>query len=170
MISILDEQTRLPSLAGALRERAERVLAHLGLEAVEVSTLLCDDPAIQALNKEWRGLDKPTDVLSFPLEDEDDPALLDPEMPVIQGLPDEAVEQLGDIIISVDTCIRQAQEWNHTDLDEATRLWIHGLLHLCGYDHETPEEAAEMLAKEEALLQLFDSHPITPLVTLPSER
>lgn len=143
MLSIQDEQDSLPELAEALRSRAVSLMKALDLEDTEVSVLLCDDDAIQALNAQWRGIDKPTDVLSFPMGEDD---------------------ILGDIVISVDTTIRQAEEYAHTPLDEATRLWIHGLLHLCGYDHETPEEAAEMRAKEEELLAMLGREEVTPLV------
>lgn len=77
---------------------------------------------------------------------------------------------LGDVVISVETCLQQAQEYSHTPLDEATRLFIHGLLHLCGYDHQTPEDATQMREKEEELLQLFaEPGLITPLVATTSE-
>ena len=85
--------------------------------------MLCDDAFIQELNREHRGKDKPTDVLSFPQED-----------PVV----------LGDVVISLDTAARQAQSAGWSHLDEVTLLGIHAVLHLLGYDDETVEGAIEM--------------------------
>jgi len=167
MLSIQNQQKRLPHLSRSLRRRAKKVLEELALDEVMVSVTLCDDPSIQALNSEWRGKDTPTDVLSFP-QDDFEPAEVfrDGKFDVdkafqFPGMP----KMLGDIIISVDTTIRQAEEYQHTPLDEATRLYIHGLLHLCGFDHIEPEDAAEMLQEEERLLKLFPSRKITPLVS-----
>jgi probable rRNA maturation factor len=157
MIEIQDQQVLLPSLAAELTPRMEKLLVISGLEDAEVSVLLCDDEEIQALNEMWRGVAEPTDVLSFPLEGGDEP-----EIQACEDLPDI----LGDIVISVETCIRQAQEYGHSPLDEATRLWIHGFLHLCGYDHITAEEASEMRAKElEFLSYLSECGQIQPLVS-----
>ncbi|GBG80940.1 hypothetical protein CBR_g31496 [Chara braunii] len=104
------------------------------LEAVELSVMVCDDPHIQLLNKEWRGVDEATDVLSFAQE----------EMP-------EGVKTLllGDVVISVDTAQRQAQERKYSLHDEMRVLLVHGLLHCLGYDHEQGEEEALLMAEEE---------------------
>lgn len=185
MLGVLDEQTILSDLAEALQERALRVMAELDLEA-EVSLVLCDDKKIQSLNQQWRNIDKPTDVLSFPQEDyapsapflEESAGALEasevhPPPMVWAGDVEEGYlepmnmfpRMLGDVVISVETCVRQAEEMNHTPLDEATRLWIHGLLHLLGYDHQTEEEALAMRQKEEELLKAFEKdNRIKPLV------
>ncbi|TNE52310.1 MAG: rRNA maturation RNase YbeY [Deltaproteobacteria bacterium] len=196
MIDLLDQQTVNPDLAEALLPRAEQVMDALELGEAEVSLVLCDDPAIQELNRDWRGFDKPTDVLSFPQDGEvfgsedgsspvgetdavelppvvltessegsemEPPPIVWPDDDVEGELPDV----LGDVVISVETCQRQAEECGHSLLDEATRLWIHGLLHLCGYDHHTEEEAQEMREKEEDLLALFGERgTVAPLVQL----
>ncbi len=89
------------------------------------------DPEIHILNRQYRGKDKPTDVLSFPLADELQPLLL------------------GDVIISVETAARQAQRWGHLLREELQTLMIHGVLHLLGYDHEiSRSEAIRMHRKE----------------------
>lgn len=93
----------------------------------EVSLVYCDDPFIHELNHQYRGYDKPTDVLSFPQEGE-------------QGL-------LGDIVISVPTCQRQARQRGHRTAVEIEWMFLHGCLHLLGYDDETDEEAEEMSAR-----------------------
>jgi rRNA maturation RNase YbeY len=102
--------------------------------SVEVSLLLCDDNFIRELNKEWRDEDHPTDVLSMSQH--------------IPGL-DIPILQLGDIVISVETAQRQAEERGHSLLDEIRILMVHGLLHLLGFDHELSEEAEQEMEKEE---------------------
>lgn len=114
-----------------LREDARALLRHLGLGRAELSIVLCDDAFIQALNKQWRGKDAPTDVLSFPMEEDD---------------------LLGDVVISLETAAR--------DGTPVRVLLVHGLLHLLGYDHETGEEdAAAMRAKENELLAALGEDP-----------
>lgn len=154
MIFIQNHQTLQPHLPRSLRRRAQRILQSLRLEHADVSTVLCDDAAIQDLNAQWRHIDATTDVLSFPqIEKPSILALTRSKTPVL----------LGDIVISVTTCLRQAHEYHHSCLDEATRLWLHGLLHLCGFDHERPRDAKRMLTKEEKVLALFSRRSILPL-------
>ncbi|PWZ04269.1 Endoribonuclease YbeY [Zea mays] len=102
--------------------------------SIEVSVLLCDDDFIRKLNKEWRDEDHATDVLSMS-----------------QHIPelDIPILQLGDIVISVDTARRQAEERGHTLVDEIRILMVHGLLHLLGFDHEVSKVAEEEMEKEE---------------------
>ncbi len=114
-----------------LETDAEALLALVGLPDAELSVVLCDDAFIRPLNAEWRGKDQPTDVLSFPQDDD-----------VV----------LGDVIISVETATRQAAELGHPVEHEVRALLVHGLLHLLGHDHHDPAEAAEMRAEEEKLL------------------
>jgi probable rRNA maturation factor len=116
-----------------LRQAIEATLQHEGVKprAVEVSIALVDDAAIQALNKQYRGIDQPTDVLSFTQEGE----------MAIPGAP----KLLGDIVISVDTAARQAHAGDRSLDEEAAQLAIHGLLHLLGYDDVTPEGYEKMV-------------------------
>jgi probable rRNA maturation factor len=128
-----------------LSQDAERLLALLELSEAELSIVLCDDAFIQPLNRDYRALDAPTDVLSFSQREGED------------GDPDDPV--LGDIIISVETARRQAEGRGY-GLDKELRvLLVHGLLHLLGYDHIEPEEAAEMQAEERRLLALLGEDP-----------
>ncbi|KAH9617843.1 hypothetical protein KSS87_010719 [Heliosperma pusillum] len=106
-------------------------------ETIELSLLLCNDEFIQTLNKEWRDEDHATDVLSM---SQHIPEL---KLPILM---------LGDIVISVETAARQAEERGHSLLDEIRILLVHGLLHLLGFDHEISEEAEEEMEKEEELL------------------
>ena len=97
----------------------------------EISVVLCDDPFIQDLNRDYRGKDKATDVLSFA---QDDPSIL------------------GDIVISLPTAARQAAAAGWPLESEIALLGVHGLLHLLGYDDETAEGAWEMQRRTEAVL------------------
>lgn len=124
-----------------------------GLDAGEVTLTFVDDAAIQVLNRDYRGFDKPTDVLSFAIQEdvEDGDFEITYEVDSLDELvADEGV--LGDIVISVDTARRQADELGHSLERELAFLLVHGFLHLMGYDH--PDEASEavMTAKQEAAL------------------
>ncbi|VFQ62070.1 unnamed protein product [Cuscuta campestris] len=106
-------------------------------DSVELSLLLCNDEFIRTLNKEWRDENKPTDVLSM---SQHIPEL---KLPVLM---------LGDIVVSVETAARQAEERGHTLLDEIRILLVHGLLHLLGFDHEISDEAETEMEEAEQLL------------------
>lgn len=127
----------------ALAVLAERVLA--GEEVAPgtgVSILVTGDEHIRALNHEFLGIDEPTDVLSFPDDGGDEPFPDDGEGPYI-----------GDIAISYPTASRQAEEVGQSLDAEFAHLLVHGILHLCGYDHvNSPEDEAAMRAREEHYL------------------
>ncbi len=106
------------------------------------NVILVDNKYIHQLNKEYRGIDKETDVISFALEDNIDEIKLD-------------FRVLGDIYISVDKARKQAKEFGHSFLRELSFLTIHGLLHLLGYDHMTKEEEEIMFKKQDELLNEF---------------
>lgn len=114
-------------------------------EADEVSVVLCDDCYIHALNLQYRGKDYSTDVLSFALNEGE-------EFEITDG-PTEKL--LGDIIISLDTATRQAEEYGHSLERELAYLTVHGMLHLLGYDHEESAEREEMRTEEEYVLGLL---------------
>lgn len=126
----------LPDLA-LLRARAVRALRALGCARSELSIALVDDAQIRALNAAHRGIDRPTDVLSF--------SLFEGEHAEHRGA------LLGDVVISVDTARRQARAARRGFDDVVARLLIHGTLHLVGFDHETDAEAREMRAEERRL-------------------
>ncbi len=111
----------------------------------EVSVVLADDDYIHQLNRQYRGKDCSTDVLSFALNEGEDPQF-------VNG-PEEVL--LGDIIISLETAARQAEEYGHRLERELAYLTTHGILHLLGYDHMTDEEKAEMRQEEEHILLLL---------------
>ncbi len=122
--------------ANALKATMRALLQSVDEADATISITLVNDIAIRELNRRHRGNDKPTDVLSFPL----DPSELEgPE------------RLLGDIVISIDTARRQAADYDAPLQREVYRLAIHGLLHVLGHDHMEPEERAVMEAQERRL-------------------
>ncbi len=119
-----------------LKRRAVAFLKQLKLSDCELSLTLVGDAEIRRVNAEWRGKDKPTDVLSFPAGDHIGPG----------------PRSLGDIIISLPTARRQAREYDRPLNDELDRYLAHGLLHLLGHDHHRKADAAKMAAAETRLL------------------
>ncbi len=132
----------------ATAERAARAALELtphgelaaGPACVELSVKLSDDAEVQGLNAAYRGKDKPTNVLSFPMV----------QMDLLEAIDigDDGETLLGDIILAYETCAREAQERGISLVDHATHLIVHGTLHLVGYDHENDAEAEAMEAIE----------------------
>ena len=120
----------------------------------EVNLLLTDNAGIHKFNQETRGIDAPTDVLSYPNIEYDVPGNF--EIAETQAMvcfePDSGELILGEIIISVDRVLSQAKEYGHSPKREFAFLVAHSMLHLCGYDHMTPEEEQEMFQKQKAVL------------------
>ncbi|WP_054024223.1 rRNA maturation RNase YbeY [Bacillus sp. FJAT-28004] len=124
-----------------------------GISDGEVSLTFTNDEEIHRLNREYRGIDRPTDVLSFAMQ-EDGVDELDIIFEVdSEDEQDPISGMLGDIIISVDTALAQSEEYGHSLEREIGFLFVHGFLHLIGYDHQDDETEAEMTAKQEAILQ-----------------
>ncbi|MCX7771587.1 MAG: rRNA maturation RNase YbeY [Clostridia bacterium] len=116
----------------------------------EASITLVDNAVIHELNCEHRGIDRPTDVLSFPLVEYNE---LKPQITPGDIDPETNCVSLGDIIISVEKASEQAQSYGHSLDREFAFLAVHGMLHLLGYDHETKEDERVMFQKQEAVLQ-----------------
>ena len=110
-------------------------------EHCEVSIHLTDDAEIHALNRQYRHIDRPTDVLAFAMREGSD--------------TDVNPHLLGDVVISLETAQRQSLAQGHPFEVELALLTVHGMLHLLGYDHQTPAEAAIMFGKQEAILRLI---------------
>jgi probable rRNA maturation factor len=128
---------RAPALAARLARRGRRLLDALRMRDAELSLLLVSDAVMRRLNREWRGKDHPTDVLSFAQA---------------EGTGGAPPGLLGDVVISVDTARRQAAARAASLGSELDRLLIHGVLHLLGYDHDrSPTEARRMQRRERAL-------------------
>ncbi|GBF41265.1 metal-dependent hydrolase [Leptospira ellinghausenii] len=118
-------------------QNCELILQHMApkfLQSLELSVFIVNDQMMSEINGERRGKSKTTDVLSFPLYDES------------LKIP---VQILGEVVISMETCKKQAIEIGHSVIDEFYRLLVHGILHLFGYDHETNEEDAVLMRKME---------------------
>jgi probable rRNA maturation factor len=143
------------ALAGAALAVAEKLAGKKLHPEAEVSLVLTDDATIRALNKNWRKIDKATNVLSFPAAD-------------LKKLAQSPL--LGDIILSFETLAREAAEESKTLDDHYSHLTIHGFLHLLGFDHETVAEAEEMEALEInilAALNIADPYADTEPSTSP---
>lgn len=137
-------------LNGLLEEIIQYGLKVYQKEDAELSIILVDNDYIQNLNREYRGLDQPTDVLSFAMVDDQ------PGAPALNREQMELPELLGDIFISVERAIDQAENYGHSFEREICYLAIHGLLHLLGFDHHQPVETEEMRQAEEAILEKFE--------------
>lgn len=123
--------------------------------AVEVNLTLTNNEGIHIINREYRQIDRPTDVLSFPLLSYDKPgdfSFLEDENEDNFN-PDTGEVMLGDIIISVEKVFEQANEYGHSPRREFAFLITHSMLHLFGYDHMEPDEAAVMETKQRAILE-----------------
>jgi len=122
-----------------VKETAEKILKELQMDNTELSITLTDNETIQQLNKKWREKDRPTDVLSFPIN----------EKP-----PGYRYRILGDVVISLPYAKRQAEEIGIPYRDEFVRLLTHGILHLLGYDHEgCPAEAERMFRLQDRIYE-----------------
>ncbi|UQZ59016.1 rRNA maturation RNase YbeY [Bacillus subtilis] len=149
LIDIVDEtgsvsEEMLKEVENLLQFAAEREGVQ---DQAEVSVTIVSNDDIHQINKEYRGKDAPTDVISFALEEEGEGEIeiVGAEMPQV----------LGDIIISADRTREQAEEYNHSFKRELGFLAVHGFLHLLGYDHMTKEEEEEMFTKQKELLDAY---------------
>jgi probable rRNA maturation factor len=134
-------------------EMLEKLLSYAakeeGVEAgSEVSIMFVNNERITEINRDYRGKDQPTDVISFALDDEeegDDPIVFDEQIPHL----------LGEIVISVPKIEEQAADYGHSFERELGFLCVHGFLHLLGYDHMTDEDEKEMFGKQKVLLEQY---------------
>ena len=171
LVDIIDDQAYLASgQEKLLHEVIEAAAKYLNLpEGIELDLSIVSNEEIQVLNRDYRGLDKPTDVLSFALtevtsEFDVDFAHLDlaeeaeetEDLEETEFEDEEAIPQhLGDIIISYPRAQEQAQDYGHSLDRELAFLAVHGFLHLNGYDHQTEEEAQEMFRIQEEVLTTY---------------
>jgi len=142
MFEIISELTYdIPELP-QLQQYIEYLVKELSLEKCEFNIIFIDNEHIHKINKEYRGVDRPTDVISFAMED---------HMDVIY----QDFRLLGDIYISIEKCYEQAKKYEHSRQREISFLATHGILHLLGYDHIEPVEEQEMFALQEELLDKY---------------
>lgn len=148
-----DERWQVFGLEPLADAAARAVFSKLGMaaEGFVISLLACDDARIAALNTEFRGKPKPTNVLSWP---SDERAAQDagglPDLP--EPGPADDPEELGDIAIAYETCMSEASSQNKLPRDHVTHLMVHGILHLLGYDHIDDADAAVMESLETRIL------------------
>lgn len=119
-----------------------RKIENLENTELEFSVIIVDNKRIHEINKQYRNIDRPTDVISFALEDN-------------ENITFENYRPLGDIYISIDKVKEQAKTYGHSETRELAFLTIHGFLHLLGYDHMEPEEENIMFARQEEILNGF---------------
>lgn len=131
-----------PAWLDTYRGLCEKLLDLYGKTDWEVSVLLCGDPEIRVLNRDFRGRDQPTDVLSFAQE----------EGSQVPDCGENMMFIAGDIVISLDMVKSHAEEYAVPQAEELIRLFVHGLLHLDGFDHETNLDEEPMLIVQEKLL------------------
>ncbi len=139
------------ALEAMIAQVVEKVIAYEGCEEdYEVSVSLVNNEEMKSLNLEYRGIDKETDVLSFPMldfsdeeieEEDEDTEYIEEELP------------LGDIVISMEKAMEQSEEYGHSFSRELAFLLVHGMLHLLGYDHEDEASEKGMFDKQEAILK-----------------
>lgn len=139
-VEVTKEQQEAINLIETCLQQAAKVEE---IPDVEVSVTITNDEEIQQINAEHRGMNRPTDVLSFPLYERDEEWMLE------EG---EDVVAIGDIVISLDRAIEQANDYGHSLSREIGFLAVHSFLHLLGYDHETPEEEKEMFERQNLIL------------------
>ncbi len=124
-----------------LKRSVRAILADVGEPSAELGILFVGDQRMQGLNRRYRGKDRTTDVLAF--------AMREARMPyAICQMPD----MLGDVVISAPTAWRQAREAGQSFDEEIVRLLVHGILHLCGYDHERSEKEARRMHRRERMI------------------
>jgi probable rRNA maturation factor len=154
MTVFVANESGLPLETEGFTDLLRFALAELGVHPqAEVSLLAVDLQSMSDLHEQWMDEPGPTDVMSFPMDEltergswQQDPAAPGPAL-------------LGDIVVCPQFAVRQAAERGHPFLHEMRILVVHGLLHLLGYDHAEPDEEAEMFAKQERVVALFEARP-----------
>lgn len=146
-IIVNDESAVTEQMMDKLREAASACTQM----DVEISLSFVSLDEIHELNREYRGVDRPTDVLSFPMFD---------NLDELEAACEESDEEgqavpLGDVVICMDKIVEQAEEFGHSRERETVYLFTHSVLHLLGYDHETEEEKKEMRKREEEIMDLI---------------
>ena len=152
-IVIEDERWLDVDLQGMAERAAAAATRHMGIDTVEIVVMGCDDARIAALNDHFRGKAKPTNVLSWPVNDPEprDPGAR-PALPSGHGRHAGDMIELGDIAISFDTCKAEAEAQGKPFADHVTHLLVHAILHLAGYDHEADADAETMEDAERSIL------------------
>ncbi|MCP4021298.1 MAG: rRNA maturation RNase YbeY [Desulfobacteraceae bacterium] len=142
---LIDNQQKTEIQTGTIHKKTEQILNALGYNAHEISIVFMDNASMQELNKHYRGLDRPTNVLSFPMM-EGEFTNISPDL-------------LGDVVICVETARKECRKSGITLDERLSQLLVHGILHLVGFDHEKGEDQAQtMEGKSIDLLQLIEKN------------
>lgn len=145
-ILIDNRQQRHPIDTKIVEKTAQAILDALAYPDAELSVVLVSDPDIHAMNRQYRGKDQPTNVLAFAMRDGEF-GNLTPSL-------------LGDVVISMDTMVREAADAGKSSMERFKELLIHGVLHLVGFDHETSDTDAERMEKKAGeMLEMLRSQP-----------
>lgn len=156
MIILWDVETDVaPSMVALMQRAADAALEEEGVKCpCAVSVRLCDDDAIHELNKTYRGVDRATDVLSFPTVNYPAGITAGQADKLIRREYDDELDacMLGDLVISIPHMLAQAEEYGHSAEREGAYLLVHGVCHLMGYDHMVEDEKKVMRAMEEKIL------------------
>jgi probable rRNA maturation factor len=136
-----------PGIAEALCGALDEAAAMLSTNPAELAIVLTDDSAVRVLNRDWRGIDKATNVLSFPMQTPGQP---------VAGRSKSPPVMLGDIVIAYETAAREADAESKSLRDHLVHLAVHGFLHLLGYDHDSDRDAETMEGIERAILARLD--------------
>ena len=146
---IISKEPETIDIDKSIIEDIKRAVETIGelydVKGSEVSITLTDNKTIHELNHNYRGIDRPTDVLSFAFHESDEPEIITDDI-------DEAVDTLGDIIISVERAKNQAEDYGHSLRREVVFLTVHGMLHLLGYDHMEESDRLEMEKEQEYIM------------------
>lgn len=142
MVEIINETKNELEYIETMKKLIDYAINYEKLDNVLFNVIIVDNEYIHKLNLNYRGIDRPTDVISFALEDNKD-------------FNPDGIRILGDIYISIDKVYEQAKEYGHSNLREICFLMIHGFLHLLGYDHIKKDEEKIMFDKQEEILSGF---------------
>ena len=143
MFEIFNETDRKIKELKVLNDYVKYVVKELELSNCEFNIIIVDNKKIHEINREYRNIDRETDVISFALEDNED-------------ITYDDFRLLGDIYISIDRVISQAKDYGHSELREICFLATHGILHLLGYDHMEPDDEKEMFDLQNKLLDGYN--------------
>lgn len=142
MFEIINDTNKQIEELNKLNKYIEHLVKELSLEKCEFNIIIIDNKRIHEINKEYRNIDRETDVISFALEDNLD-------------IKYEDFRLLGDIYISIEKCYEQAKEYEHSREREICFLATHGILHLLGYDHMNKDDELEMFTLQKELLNKY---------------
>lgn len=156
MIDNRQDNINIEEINDIIEKVVNKTIEYEGIKnKFEISVILVDNIQIQKINKEYRKIDSPTDVLSFPMIEYDEPGILPHDGAYLEVDRDTDEILLGDIAISLEKAYEQSKEYGHSFEREVAFLTLHGMLHLLGYDHIDEKDRALMRQREEGILNIL---------------